>query len=286
MKLYAEDSSPFSAPVRLAIYAKGLNIVIEPPPGGLLSARFQAINPLGTIPCLMLDGDVPLPESAAILEYFEDRFPQPSLRPEAAEERAHVRVLQRIAELQIMTPLVELWRQRDPAERDPAAAAVWLTRLIRGLSSLQHYMSDTAFAYGAELTLADCELAPALFLLPKVGATFGKPELTLAYPPIARYVARCGQHPAVARVLVEMAHTCGSALTARQAGRRTSDQRTIHDGHNPYRQLRQLYLEPRASRWCARRRSDGSPQRRRDRRRGSASGPGCDSVVTRPLHAA
>ena len=48
MRLYSEHNSPFSAPVRVAIYAKGLEIEIEPPPGGLLSARFHAINPLGT----------------------------------------------------------------------------------------------------------------------------------------------------------------------------------------------------------------------------------------------
>ena len=60
MRLYSEHNSPFSAPVRVAIYAKGLGIEIEPPPGGLLSARFHAINPLGTIPCLMLDSDVPI----------------------------------------------------------------------------------------------------------------------------------------------------------------------------------------------------------------------------------
>jgi glutathione S-transferase len=96
MKLYSEHGSPFSAPVRLAIYAKGLEIEIEPPPGGLLSARLHAINPLGTIPCLILENGAPLPESAAILEYLEDKFPDPPLRPERAEARAHVRLLQRI----------------------------------------------------------------------------------------------------------------------------------------------------------------------------------------------
>jgi glutathione S-transferase len=88
MRLYSENNSPFSAPVRVSIYAKGLEIEIEPPPGGLLSARFHAINPLGTIPCLMLDSGEPLPESAAILEYLEDKFPNPPLRPEGAEARA------------------------------------------------------------------------------------------------------------------------------------------------------------------------------------------------------
>ena len=206
MKLYSEDSSPFSAPVRVAIYAKGLSIDIEPPPGGLLSAKFHAINPVGTIPCLILENGTPLPESAAIMEYLEDKFPEPSLRPAGPEARARVRLLQRIGELQIMTPLVELSRQADPERHDPSAA-VWLTRLVRGLSSLQLYVGDEPFAAGSQLTLADCELAPALFMLPNITAAYGKRGLLHAYPPIDRYVATSNRHPAIRRVLAEMAPT-------------------------------------------------------------------------------
>ncbi|MGA2639165.1 glutathione S-transferase family protein [Methylocella sp.] len=204
MKLYSEDSSPFSAPVRVAIYAKGLSIGIEPPPGGLLSARFHAINSVGTIPCLILEDGTPLPESAAIIEYLEDKYPEPPLRPDGPEAKARVRLLQRIGELQIMIPLVELSRQADPARRDPSAA-VWLTRLVRGLSSLQAYVGGEPFAAGPRLTLADCELAPALFMLPKIAAAYGKPALLEAYPPIGRYVASNSSHPAIRRVLEEMA---------------------------------------------------------------------------------
>ncbi len=208
MKLYSEASSPFSAPVRAVIYAKGLHIDIEPPPGGLLSAAFHAINSLGTIPCLILDDGTALPESAAIVEYLEDKFPEPALRPEGPEAKARVRLLQRIGELQIMTPLVELSRQADPARRDPSAAA-WLTRLVRGLSSLQSYVGDQPFAAGSQLTLADCQLAPALFMLPKIVAAFDKPALLQAYPPIGCYVGSVGQHPAIREVLREMAPAWG-----------------------------------------------------------------------------
>jgi glutathione S-transferase len=204
VKLYSEVSSPFSAPVRAAVYAKGLKIEIEPPPGGVLSARYHAINSLGTIPCLILDNGMPLPESAAILEYLEDKFPDPPLRPRDPEAKALVRLLQRIGELQIMTPLVELNRQADPSTRDPSAS-VWLTRLIRGLSALQVFVGNEPFATGSELTLADCNLAPPLFMLPKIAAAYGKADLLHAYPQVGRYVATSREHPAVGKVLAEMA---------------------------------------------------------------------------------
>jgi glutathione S-transferase len=204
MKLYSENGSPYSAPVRAAIYAKGLNIDIEPPPGGLLSAKFHAINSLGTIPCLILKDGTALPESAAIMEYLEDKFPEPPLRPAGPEARARARLIQRISELQIMTPLVELSRQADPARRDPSAA-LWLTRLVRGLSSLQHYIGEEPFATSRQFTLADCELAPALFMVPGIAAAYGKPALLDAYPAIARYAARSTLNSAIRRVLDEMA---------------------------------------------------------------------------------
>ena len=123
------------------------------------------------------------------MEYLEDKFPAPPLLPAEPESRARVRLLQRIGEIQIMTPLVELARQADPASRDPSAA-MWLTRLIRGFSSLQLYVGDEAFAHGSSLTIADCELAPALFMVTKFAAAFDKPALLQAYPLIARYLAR------------------------------------------------------------------------------------------------
>jgi glutathione S-transferase len=70
---------------------------------------------------------------------------------------------------------------------------------------LQIYVGDEQFAAGSQLTLADCELAPALFMLPNIAAAYGKPGLLHAYPPIDRYVASSNRHLAIRRVLAEMA---------------------------------------------------------------------------------
>jgi glutathione S-transferase len=73
------------------------------------------------------------------------------------------------------------------------------------LSSLQLYLREDGLAAGPRLTLADCQLAPALFLLPKIARQIGKPNLLHAYPPIPRYIEMVAAHPAVRRVLDEMA---------------------------------------------------------------------------------
>jgi glutathione S-transferase len=205
MRLYSQNQSPFSAPVRIAIYAKALDIEIVAPPGGLRSAEYHRINPLGTIPCLMLDDGARLPESSAIMEYLEEKFPDPPLLPESPEARAQVRLLQRIGELHITTQTVELAQLADNGEE---TAANRLTRIVRGLSALQNILTGDTFAVGPDLTLADCQLAPALFRVPRVVGAFMNRDLIGAYPRVARYVETSGRHKAVARVLEEI----GAAL--------------------------------------------------------------------------
>lgn len=203
MRLYSENYSPFSAPVRIAIYAKGLDIEIVAPPGGLRSAEYHRINPLGTIPCLMLDDGARLPESSAIMEYLEERFPSPALLPQAPEARAQVRLLQRIGELHITTQTVELGRLSDSVARDEPGMDR-LTKIVRGLATLQNILSGDDYAAGHELTLADCQLAPALFRVPRAVGAYMNRDLIAAYPRVARYVETSRRHPAVARVLDEM----------------------------------------------------------------------------------
>ncbi|MGB8278306.1 MAG: glutathione S-transferase family protein [Methylovirgula sp.] len=208
MKLYSENCSPYSASVRITIHAKALDIEIAAPPGGLKSAQYHKINPLGTIPCLILDSGTALLESTAIMEYLEEKFPAPPLLPVSAEARAHVRMLARISDLQIMAQAAELIALVNVSPRDETAAANRLTRIVRGLAALQNYLSGEDFAAGRNLTLADCQLAPALYNVPFAAGAFMDRDLISAYPKVARYIETSRRHPAVDRVLNEMTAAC------------------------------------------------------------------------------
>ena len=78
MKLYSGDLSPYSAKVRMQIYAKGISdIEIELPPG-FMTGEFHKTSPLARIPVLDLGGDI-IPESEVISEYLEEIYPQNSM---------------------------------------------------------------------------------------------------------------------------------------------------------------------------------------------------------------
>ena len=201
MILYSQDSSPYSAAVRIAVYAKDLQIEIVEPPNGLRSTHFHSINPLGTIPCLV-HGSLVLPESVAILEYIEEMFPKPALLPSDPASRATVRVVQRIAELGILTPSVEL--AKVTAENEPAEGSAKLTRLLRGLASADTYISEGPFAIGDQLTLADCQLSVALSLVRGLVSEGRIPDLLATRPRLQRYLAEVEREPHVGRVFAEL----------------------------------------------------------------------------------
>jgi glutathione S-transferase len=201
MRLYSEDTSPWCAPVRAAIYAKGLDIEIAPPPGGLKSEEYRTISVTGTIPCLMLEDGAPLPESMVILGYLDERFAERPLRPADAEGRARVALIQRLSEGGLLGPLVQLYHDLAAGRADAKGAA--LEALTAGLARLEAFGGD-GFAAGPAFTLADCVLAPALFGVIAWGPGLGDPGLVQRFPKLAAYAGRAMAHPAIARVLDEL----------------------------------------------------------------------------------
>jgi glutathione S-transferase len=91
MILYDAPRCPYCARVRIVFAEKGIDyetVVVD------LDDRPDWIyekNPLGKVPVLE-EGAFLLPESAVIMEYLEERFPQPALLPATLEERARARL--------------------------------------------------------------------------------------------------------------------------------------------------------------------------------------------------
>ncbi len=216
MKLYNANLSPYSSRVRIAIYAKNLPVEIVPVPGGLGSAEYKKTNPLGKAPALEVDGQVVI-ESEVIVEYLEDRFPTPSLRPADPLARARMRALSRFADLYLAPPLGALFGQMNPATRDAKLVSEKLAELELRLDQLESLIVAGPYAAGPELTLADCALCPVFFFLARVMPLVGgKPPLD-GRPRLATVAETTARHPAVARVLDEI----GAAMAERmKAGAR------------------------------------------------------------------
>src|SRR5215469_11436561 len=95
MKLYTYYRSQASFRVRIALNLKGIpreDSFLHLEKGDQFAAAYQAINPQMVVPTLM-DGDLKLFQSLAILEYLEETYPKPPVLPADSPARAWVRGL-------------------------------------------------------------------------------------------------------------------------------------------------------------------------------------------------
>lgn len=203
MKLYSGDLSPYSAKVRMQIYAKGISdIAIELPPG-FMTGEFHKTSPLARIPVLDLGGDI-IPESEVISEYLEEIYPQPRLLGATPRETAQIRAVSRIADIYLMNNMFMLSGQGRKSTRDAAVVALLSGQVIRGVKALEHYIGVDGFAVSGRLTMADCTLVPALFLIENVLPTVEVENPIPQSPKVAAYWAAIQKNEHAAKVLVEL----------------------------------------------------------------------------------
>lgn len=137
--------------------------------------EYLKINPNGTIPALV-HGDLMLTESTAIMEYVDDAFPGPPLRPAVPEERWRMRWWMRFFD-QYFAPSLSMigWsvfvgpaaRQRDPKELHAAIERIPLeSRKIAWRKALFNEFTE------AELTESRRRVAFATGILERHLATY------------------------------------------------------------------------------------------------------------------
>ena len=206
MKLYSVPLSPFAARVRLAIYRKGLDVaIVPPPPDGLKGPGYLAINPMGQLPALELDSGNVIPDSGTILEYLEDAFPTPSLRPDAIEDLARARLFLRIPDIQFLNAPFILRDMRKVEDRVPDRVAAAFANIERAFDNIVHFLDDDAgpWAVGGKPSIADCALVPVLNILSRLAATFDRHDVFATRPKLIAYWQAAQTDPINLRVIEE-----------------------------------------------------------------------------------
>src|SRR5574343_727175 len=158
-----------------------------------------ACTPLGKVPYLKTEHG-PLCESAVIMEYIEDRYPQNPLRPEDPFAAAKVRELVTFLELHLELVARNLYPEAFFGGKvSDAAKEKTLTQLDKNAKAFAQLASFSPFIGGDTLTLADCA---AVVHLPLVsGASkiiYGRDFL--ADLPVRDYLKRMGERPTLAQV--------------------------------------------------------------------------------------
>jgi maleylpyruvate isomerase len=168
MKLYEGVRSSASFRVRIALNLKGLpyeSQVLDLRAGEHLRDPYVRINPQRAVPALAA-GEAAIPQSMAIIEYLEEKHPEPPLLPRAAEDRARVRAIAQhvaceIHPLNNLRVLTYLERELRASEQ---ARDRWYAHWVReGFRSLEPMLADRRtgrFCHGDDPTVADVFLVP------------------------------------------------------------------------------------------------------------------------------
>ena len=164
MKLYTYFRSQASFRVRIALNLKGIareDSFLHLEKGDQFAAAYQTINPQMVVPTL-IDGDIKLFQSLAILEYLEEQFPEPPLLPTDAQARAWVRGIALINAADshpLIVPrvrhyLTDVLKVSD--EQRLAWIQHWLNAGLQAMETLlTEHSSSGGFCHGDRPTIAD-----------------------------------------------------------------------------------------------------------------------------------
>jgi glutathione S-transferase len=203
MKLYSGDLSPYSARVRMQIYAKGITDIVLERPATFGMPAFRKDNPIGRIPVLDIDGDL-MPESEVIAEYLEEIYPQPRMLGATPRETAHIRTLARVGDIYLMNNMFMLAGQSYAQTRNEGVVDLLAGQVLRNIKALDRIIGTDGFACCGRLTMADCALVPALFLIENTLPAAGRENPIPDHANVAAYWAAIQTNAHAARTLAEL----------------------------------------------------------------------------------
>ncbi|MEI6440233.1 MAG: glutathione S-transferase N-terminal domain-containing protein [Alphaproteobacteria bacterium] len=203
MKLYSGDLSPYSARVRMQIYAKGLSEIAIERPAHFGTPKFRQDFPIGRIPVLDIDGDM-MPESEVIAEYLEEIFPTPSMLGTTPRETAHIRTIARVGDIYILNNMFMLSAQSRAETRNQGIIDLLGGQVVRNIKALDRMIGRDGFACCGRLTMADCALVPALFMVENVLPATGLEDPIKKAGNVAAYWTAIQKTEHAARTLVEL----------------------------------------------------------------------------------
>jgi glutathione S-transferase len=202
MKLYNMMLSNFSSKTRIALYEKGLNVEMVDPPGGLGSADYKKVSPLGKVPALDIGGGQLIAESEVINEYLEDKYPEKSLLPKDAEGRARVRSCTRFHDLYLEPPMRALFPKLFGQNLDDKFIEEKVAEVNTRLDQAEATIGSP-WAAGSSFSLADAALAPTLFFMQNFLPAFGSKGPFEERPKLKAWWDNVQNQPSVKKVLGE-----------------------------------------------------------------------------------
>ena len=184
MKLIGSLASPYVRKVRIVMAEKKLDyqFVTE---DVWASDAILTSNPLGKVPCLVMEGGEAVFDSRVIVEYLDARSPLARLIPEPNRERTEVRTWEALADgildAAILARLEATWVGRSAEQRSQAWIDRQFVKVRASLEAISIGLAEKPWCSGIHMTLADiavgCALGYLSFRFPDIGWRTDHPNL-------------------------------------------------------------------------------------------------------------
>ena len=172
MKLFTYWRSQAAFRVRIALALKGLRaekVSLDLLAGDQFAADYQKLNPEGVVPTLIDGEGQPLVQSLAILEYLDEKYPDPPLLPNELRARAHARAIAQMVAMDahpFIVPRVRKYLEEE-LHIGETARATWVRHwLDQGSRAVEEVLARDPrtgrFCVGDQPTVADICLAAHL----------------------------------------------------------------------------------------------------------------------------
>lgn len=166
MKLIGSTSSPYVRKVRIVMAEKKLDYQHVTENVWAADTTISATNPLGKVPCLVIEAAEALFDSRVIVEYLDTLSPVGKLIPGVGRERAEVKTWEALADgvldAAILARLEATWDGRSTAQRSQAWIDRQMGKIDTSLKAMARGLAEKPYCFGIHMSLADIAVGCAL----------------------------------------------------------------------------------------------------------------------------
>jgi glutathione S-transferase len=199
MKLIGSLASPYVRKVRVVMAEKKLEYIFIAEDVWAAQTQIVESNPLGKVPCLVMEGAEAMFDSRVIVEYLDTLSPVGKLIPAVGRERAEVKTWEALADglldAAILARLEATWAGRTKAQRSQAWTDRQMGKVHSALKAMGNGLGDKPFCAGTHMTLADIAVGCALGWL---SFRFPDIEWRTQYPNLDKLHEKLMQRPSFA----------------------------------------------------------------------------------------
>lgn len=169
MKLIGSITSPYVRKVRIVMLEKKLDYQFVEENVWAADTTIPDANPLGKVPCLVMEGGEAVFDSRVIVEYLDTLSPVGKLIPAQGRERAEVKTWEALADgvldAAILARLEASWAGRAEGQRSQAWIDRQTGKIHTSLKAMSVGLGDKPFCSGVHFSLSDIAVGCALSYL-------------------------------------------------------------------------------------------------------------------------